>query len=275
MARRLSIQELEHAAGMLSNFGGDLVDYNGMNDLQAEMNAYDGGADDLVDFEGVSGLDESNLKTERIYRINVTNPMNTPKYFWLSGGLSIRRDKPVTVNALGADTTTSHGVILQDGYLYPDGATWAASAVANDCLLIAGDPHNYSRFRQLFEQNPLRVLGFKVASNVAAQMETSIRILRDSPFKDLQSKTIYLANFQNENNFQDKQVTVPEVFQLDNQTRVRFEIAASSAMTITLYCGANLNTATALIKKAAKAANFVEKRYAYNNLTQKRGLIGG
>lgn len=273
--KHLSIRDLENAAGMLSNYNGDLVDFNGINDARAEMNYYDGSQDDLVDFEGGTGIDETNLKTERIFRVTVTNPLNTRRKFSIGGGLDFSEDSKSTLLVQGVANTTSHGVIIGNGFIYAQGETVVEPADQATCLLVTGEPTNYSNFRRYFERNPTRVLGFKVASNVASQMEEIVDFRFSSPFRTQQSRTIYLSNYQNENTFQDKQVTVPESFQLDSLTRTIWTIVGNSSMTITFYCGASLNVAKGLDKKYMKAKSFNTQRYAYNNLTQKRGLIGG
>ena len=85
-----------------------------------------------------------------------------------------------------------------------------------------------------------------------------------------------LSNFTNEHTYQDKTVTVPAPFQLDDQMRVRFTVKATSTVTITLYCGAVANMGKFLEKRVSKA-NHTKKMMpkSYNPLAIKdRVTIG-
>lgn len=238
--RIISIDEMKKEAEMLSNYNGD-------------QSAYDGYGDDLIDFGGGrSSFGEAALGQDRKFIITVTNAVGTDASFYLNGGLEVR--------------SGDLGLPVADG---------AFLSVENTALSIVGNPKNYKSFHRFIQDNPTTVIGFQVSSTVATQLQTSVIITNQSPFSNIQDRSIFLGSAQNEGTFQDKIATIVDHFQLDDQTQVKFTIKANSTMTIILYCGSVLNTARALNKKAEIANTNVSRRMAYGNLSQKMAQIGG
>lgn len=246
----------------LSSFDGgdDFVDYAGYSDAQAEYNAYTGHNDPFVDFAGDrTSFNEAAPANERIYRMTIVNANLTDEEFYLNAGLNI--DK---IDVIGSSV---------DGLPVADGTF---TSIAGNNLTMTGNPYNFKYFHNLVQRNPIRVVGMKVASTVATQMQTSILLERHSPFKQLQSRTLFLSSYQNETVYQDKQVTIPERWQIDDQLSVKMTIKASSTLDIQLFCGAVLNPAKALFKKAFMANNNQGRRYGTLALEQKlAGVPGG
>lgn len=235
----LNIAQLERMAGAhLSNFDGDLVNYDGVSD---EWDDFSGSSADLVDFDG-SQPDEAGAffpqelnqgrSKKRIFQFTVTNAQLVDQSFYLNEGLD----------------TGIAGVILAD-----NAALVPISGVG--VIGVAGKLKNLKYLRNFIRQNPTRILGFKIASTDALQIETNVSIETESPFHQaLKSRQIVLADYQNEHTYRDKVVTVPEQFQLDEKTKVKMTVVANSSMTVTLYVGAVLNTSKALHKLAAKSS---------------------
>jgi len=103
--------------------------------------------------------------------------------------------------------------------------------------------------------NPMRVVGFKMATNDSSNFENVIQIQPLSPFKRLENRLIYLGTHRNEADFKDNLLTVREGFDFNNQTQISTTISAGASgnltyITFTLVFGAILNTAVALARKA-------------------------
>lgn len=250
------IKRLEAVAKKnLSNFDGDdLLSYSG--DIAAEFNAYTGAGDVFVDFDGNNSfLDEEGRRHERIITITIENANATDEVIRILGGL------------LSNERDLGFGFFpMVRGQLLADGNNFA---VSNNPITLTTKPNKWEYFRAFIKNNPSRCLGFKVTSTDANQIEQTILIKRESPFKNLQDRTIYLANYQNEHTFRDKQVTVPEHIQFDDQQFIETTIVANSTMTITFYFGAVLNLGKTLIKKSAIAGAMTEKRLALGILDKK------
>lgn len=256
MINAACIKRLEHVAHKnLSNYEGDeMLSYGG--DSSSEFNAYTGANDMFVDFDGNNSfIDEQARKHERIISITIENTNATDETIRILGGL------------LSSERSASlFGFPLVSGQLLLDGAN---TSVAGNPVTLTTKPVAWQYFRAFIKNNPTRCLGFKVTSTDASQIEQSVLIKRESPFKNLQDRTIYLANYQNEHTFRDKQVTVPEQIQFDDQQFIEMNVVANSTMTITFYFGAVLNLGKALYKKAAVAGANMDKRLALGILDKK------
>lgn len=241
MTKIHNIAQLERLAGAhLSHFDGnpDLVNYDGVSD---EWDDFSGPNLSLVDFDGAQP-DESGAffpqelqqgrSKKRIFQFTVSNTGLVDRDFFLNEGL---------------DTGAVGTILADNAALVPIGG---AGTIA-----VAGKLKNLKYLRAFFRQNPTRILGFKIASTDALQIETNVSIETESPFHAaLKSRQIVLADYQNEHTYRDKVVTVPEQFQLDEKTKVRMTVVANSSMTVTLYVGAVFNASKALHKLAAQAS---------------------
>ncbi len=251
--QQLAQQELSSYDGTLSNFGGSADEWN-------QFGGY--GGLDFVDFDGADGAENAagafpqevrqvQVGKRRMFQFTVTNLMpNDSQDFYLSEGLDYEQV----------------GTILED-----DAALGSIGAVGT--IDVKGLLKNIKYFRNFFRENPTRVLGFKVSATTSLQIETNVDIEVDSPFhQTLKSRQIVLADYQNENTYRDKVVTVPEQFQLDRLTKVRMTIAPDTSMTVTLYIGAVLSPSKALHKLAAKASGGVD--YSTSMLSDKAAAYG-
>lgn len=250
---------------------------NHLNKIQAlanrELSNYDGSYDefeqfsgsgasmDFVDFDGADPsetagtfpqeVEQARAGKRRMFQFTVTNADAVlSKDFYLTEGLDIAQV----------------GTILKDDVaLVPIGGVGTIS--------VKGLLKDIKYLRNYVRENPCRVLGFKVSASNSLQIETNVNVEVDSPFhQTLKSRQIVLADYQNENTFRDKVVTVPEQFQLDSMTKVRMTIAPLTTATITLYIGAVLSQTKALHKMAAKSSGNVD--YATSMLKDKAAAYG-
>lgn len=274
-----SIQQLEDAANNeLSSFdgtpqlysnsyeGGDRseANYEGGNFSEVSYDGYDDfdGDDSTLDFigkgfasnnrAGIHASFANEIAEGRHYRMRITNANATTQQIILC---------PSYINLLFG-TPLPNGVIKEGAFL----------SVAGLNLTGAGDPTPISNFLNFIHIVPTRCIGFKVTSTDALQIEESFKIKQMSPFRGLEDRSIVLANYQDENTFRDKVVTVSENFQFDDQTEIRMNIVGNSTMTLTFYCGAMLNNSRGLFQKAQKAQSYIQGK----SPNKKRfGFFGG
>jgi hypothetical protein len=163
--------------------------------------------------------------------------------------------------------------LIRDGAFQPiDPATGLPIAVDGNNPVGAGSPTTIKRFINYIRMNPTRWTAMKVKSTTATQIDQSMTVGYQSPFRTLESKVIPLAAHSSEMAFQNNVVTVPLTdynLQFDNQTTILIPIVCNSAAqthTFTLFFGVALNTAAALSTKAKEA---------YSNIAQAAANYGG
>lgn len=247
----LTLAKLEQIADEgLSNFEGQpvfLENYEGGNTSEVY---YDGpGDEDFVDFDGnstSSTIPASDIQMRfaqeiaqgRNYQFVIKNNSTVDEKFILLP--SYKHFKFLGSNSM----FMNQGVIQQGGFTGMNG----------NPLEAQGFPKPIDEFLGFVMHVPTRCLGIKLVSSDARQIETSMLIKHNSPFRELESRNILPSLYQDENTFRDKVVTIGETFQLDNQTEIEMTIVAGSTLTVTLMCGAMLNNAKALHNKAKKVA---------------------
>lgn len=193
---------------------------------------YDGYGDDHLDFGGTNVSFKDRVSSDRIFTMNVENnhSADTDVVLW-PGYTSEGR-------AAGA-------VVVTDGL---------TEIAAGKGIIGSGSPKKIANIQAFVEKNPSLVKGFKVRAKTSAdQLEQQMLIRELSPFRDLESRTIPLSAYQDENTQQEKVVTVPEEVYITNQTEVSIKILTLEKVTFTWFFGAVLNDAVALQKKHRKA----------------------
>lgn len=228
----------------------DLSSYGGRGGVQVDeevLRAYEGGGgvmreSDMFDFGGISKTFADSIKSARQFKVTITNLLATDEEIYLTPGPLYH-----------AQATIADGVLRTETNPLAAYASVAGTALA---FTSQGSPNTIENFLQFIYNNPTRLLGMKITSTLADQMEEALIIDRISPFKsNLESTPKFLASYQDENTFRDKVVTIPLMEQLDNQTVIRLNIKADSTINITFYCGAIMNQAVVLDKQARKAFN--------------------
>lgn len=212
----------KQASEDLTSFeGNDFSNPNGYG-----VRRYTGYNDDLVDFAGKGVGFADSLATNRIFTMVITNTTGVGKNILLS---------PSYVPAIGANTH-----VIKEGLII-------AGLNAN------GNPKSIDEFIAWINLNPTQVVAMRLQSNLSAQLQTTMNIVRKSPFKSLENESINIGSFVSEANNNDKLVTVNRPFQMDNQTEISLFVPDTAITTVTLFCGGVLNTAAALNNKFQKA----------------------
>jgi hypothetical protein len=136
-------------------------------------------------------------------------------------------------------------VIAKDGII---------TGVVGADLTGSGSPSPINDFLEFVYLNPTNIAGFKVSSNVPDQLAVKMTIQSVSPYRKLGDNDINLADYSSETYNNDKLLTIPESFQVDNQTDVSITIPVGARTVFTFYIGATLNNAHALTSKAKRAS---------------------
>jgi hypothetical protein len=227
----LTPKELEQLAANLSNYGGPST---------SGMMMYTGENDDMLDFEDQelgNFAGESSVARQFTFTIENKNSASVLRAKIFSG-YNIH------------NPTLSVGQ-MKDGF-FKDVAEKGTGTLDGLIGSAAGEKE-IVELLQFLLQNPSRVVGMKIQSDTALQLENDFVIKDLNPFKQTESRYIRPKNFQNQATFQDKTVVFPCELHLDNQTEVTYSFLPLSRTSITLYFGASLNTAKALKKRAQKA----------------------
>ena len=242
----MSVNDLRSFAQQnLSNFGGDDDSFEGFEG----MSFYTGDNDDFVDFGGTNRNFALESAEGREFVITLTGNA-TAGSVYIIPGLSYYNNR----GANGFINNTS-------------GKDTAGNAVTG----VQGSPSNVTDFYDFLSYNPVNLLGIKVSSSDASQLDKIIVYEEQSPFRTLQSRNINLGSISDQNTYQDKKgkVATPGLI-LSNQTRMTLPIPSSATTTITFYCGAVMNSSQALSNKRDKAQNTISTLGA----TVVKGLAG-
>lgn len=224
----LTIQELREAAkgqgSMVSMEGGLSVE------------AYTGDGDDLVDMESggnVVLMDEHGSR--RVFVLTLTNTDNQTRKALINPGIVFDPNAPD---------------IIKDGAFHAHGASLADP----QHFLGAGNPTNILKWLHFIQKNPTRIAGIRLKTSDPTQFSQVITLKRDTPWSaNTNSREIYLANFESEGQFNNKLLTVPEGFTLDNETEMTISVPGGATTTIHFYAAASLSITKAFGKKVDKA----------------------
>jgi hypothetical protein len=217
----ISIEQLEAMSKNFSNFGGDPM-------LSKDFTGYTGEGDDMLDFAGGPADSFADaVDNKRIFTMTLVNAAVATRIAYLFGGYA---------NPTGE---------IADGAFN--------DANGNAGLTGTGTPNTIANFKAYIKNNPSLLLGFRVKSTDATQMDQQITWTLLNPFKVAESRNIVIANYVDENNFNDKIATVTEGGVVSIMTQVQIPIVASSTATITAYFGPSLNNHRALENKTEKA----------------------
>jgi hypothetical protein len=242
----MSVHDLRaFAQKNLSNFNGDEDNFEGFEG----MSFYTGDNDDFVDFGGNNRNFALESAEGREFVITLTAPAEGGNVYIIPG-LSYYNNR------------TANGFLTNTG-----GKTTAGAALAS----AAGSPSNITDFYDFLSYNPVNLLGIKVSSSDASQLDKIVVYEEQSPFRVLTSRNINLGSISDQNTYQDKKgkIATPGII-LSNQTRVTLPVPGSATTTMTFYCGAVMNSSQALHNKRDKAQNSISTLGA----TVVKGLAG-
>ena len=206
-----------------------------LNDEANELSNYDGGGayfgqnDDFLDFDGKTGSFADPVTRSKTYQITIANAAGATRVALLCPGLVPNRV----------------GLIADGAFNDRDGNAGLSCS--------SGSPGTVAQFNWFIQKFPSLIVGVKLATDSVTQLDQSLTIQQESPFKIHSSKVIPFGTFQNENSFNTKILSVPEPFYMDQQTRIEVPILAGSALAMTFFVGTSLNIAKALREKTEKA----------------------
>lgn len=229
MERNFLPEELEnYAENYFSSFEGE------------ENSFYTGEDDDLLDFGGPNRSFATEADAQRIFVVNITSTFNTVKNVRLFPGYTW---KPGDVGVIDGNAIINDGVFLTDGGMQ---------------LSASGSPKTIKEFLSFIMKNPTNLAGFRVKSSDTNQVQQQLIYRELSPFKDLQSRTIDLGSYTDENTQRDGIVTVPTPNTiLSSDMTLDIPIMGNSTVTITFFCGAVLSPSVALKNKREKAGKTI------------------
>lgn len=232
LARRNNMEALEQEAmSNLSNFNGYESDYDG----------YD---DDMLDFNGENSF-QNEAASGRVFTFTITNTGDAEERFYISGGYKYKNQ----------DDTIATGV-MKDG-------AFKAIGRSTNTLTAASSPVSVDEFRRFIELNPTRVLAFKLGVSDESQIESMVlEVEKLSPFRKMGTDQIRPSVYRTEGVFQNKIITVPVGFDLNNQIAISANILPGKSVTFTVVCGAILNTAQALENKRNRATKSLRSKRA-------------
>lgn len=218
--RYIGADEMESQANNLSNYDGGYDNYGGVG-------RYTGAGDDFLDFNG-GGSFADPIAKGKIYNLTIANAANAIRTALLCPGL-IR-------NATG---------------LIADGAFNDTSG--NTGLTASGSPQSIAYFNAFVERNPTLVAGFKVSSSNISQFDQNMSIVKETPFKQHESKIINVSIYASEANPNTTLITVPEPFFMNDMTRVSYPVLPSTTVNLGLIFGTSLSMSQALVNKTSRA----------------------
>ncbi len=246
----------------------------------ADGSYYDGSKDDFICFDGAANasfLSEASA-VYRQFTFTVTNATAnsqrimlmpdykySPAYQDLIKAISemtvpvgsIDTGKPAAAVKLGL------GDIVSRGYLM-DGVSYAIGALIGSAnyVTVAGSPSTVQDFYSFVKSNPTNLLGMRISdnSNDSTQIAQVLQVVPKSPFKTLQSTPLYPSTQLTQDSFQQNVCLFDtNGIVLSDQTGIEYTIAprlsaeVPRVVSITMICGAVLNTAKALETKTSKA----------------------
>lgn len=218
-----------------------LSSFNGDQSSEFSGDEYLGYDDDFLEFDGEANSFANEVRTGRRFTITLDN---------MQAG-----DAPAIAASTNKNVILVPSFNPSGGFVIVDGGNNVpgANGEAGQNVVVSGIPESLVSLQKWIEKNPVRCLGLKIESTNVLQMGKYLTIAPKSPFRKLESENIYIQDYKDERQYQDKVATIMRPFFMDNQTDIILQLAKASITTVTFYFGAALNTAKALRKKAAAA----------------------
>lgn len=217
----------------------DLSSFDGMENFGGEF-LYTGEGDDFLDFDGEVENFSGEFNIEKQFVFSVANTA------------TVTRTAVLWAGYLKGNSTLAPGQIV-DGTFNDT----AGNAGLTGAATVSGQ--TIAEFFAYLEFNPTRIVGIKISSTSQTQIENAFTLQRLNPFRTEKSKILRPAQYQDQQVFQEKIIQFKADFQLDDQMKLTYPFVASSTTTLTWYCGASLNLAKGLAKKARKAHRNIKR----------------
>ncbi len=244
----MDLQKLEQYADRhLSSFSGfEDQNYSGFED----DGYYTGENDDLVDFGG-NASNFGQVNADKMFTLNFT---------------------------LGTVTTNSvdHKCYVMPGLKWYPGATGKGFIVGTTSIQDTAGSDALYKVQSIVPMSDLDLLYAWIAENPIqcyairiqvgtlnkVQLAEALIIRHQSAFRTMEEKYLYPSAFLDQNSFQNDTVLfeTPGLI-LSNQTQIEYNLKGipGASLTVTFFCGANINTAKALEKKVSRAGSTFSK----------------
>lgn len=239
-----------------SNYAGELQSEQSLGD-DASAN-YIGEKDPWIDFGGIAKTFADPIAKGRIYTMNFKNTHATQFATIL-----------LTPGLLGIYDTVP-GVIKSGTFLPRNASDGFDLSDPNKLCIGSGGPGSIELFKAFLQQQPLSVIGMKISASSPDQIEQNFELQRQTPFKTLETRPIFVAAHTDETANKDKVATVAEQFQLDNETQLSYLLLPNTSVVLTLFCGASLSIAKALKEKSTRAGRNIKMMGGSGNVSAAR-----
>jgi len=215
-------------------------EYPGGDGYQESFEGYDGSNDHFMDFGGANLTFANAAMSNKIFTITVTNASQAARTCYLAPGLMYMANS-------GGDGFIKTGAFNDKG--------------GNAGLTGQGSPTPIELFYSYTYKVPTSIIGIKIQSDSAAQIEQAIVIRHQSPFRELGSRNLYPTVVQNENTFREKIATLqtPDLM-ISDQVQIEVVIPAGATTTFNILCGGGHNSSKALETKRALANRNISRR---------------
>lgn len=209
-----------------------LKDFETLNSEAKKHLAGFTGGDYEADF---TGKEAPQFKNARSFTLTIANAVATTESLVIMPGIKYNMETPE--NGLIREAAVAAEFASEDG-----------TASTFSC---AGAPRDVDTFLQWVRSVPIKLIGAKVKSTVATQLDQRMYVTKQSPFvKTDKTESINLAEYVNEYAQNDKIATVRFNEQLDNQTRLTLDVVGNSTLTLTLFFGEKQNLAAMFSEQA-------------------------
>jgi len=172
--------------------------------------------------------------TQAIFQIKLNNIGADDKIIALHAGSLLTVDEIATLIGVTVDAIAKTGVVIVSNV--------TCTTKANTSL---------EHFQRYLNLNPTRIIRIKVESNEEDQLSESLVLAKYSPVMKLGSQEVIPSNAKRQSDLQTKLVLLDlPNHQLDDQTVFYTNLLAGRTLTLTLFLGAAINTASNLEQMA-------------------------
>lgn len=173
--------------------------------------------------------------TQAIFQIKLNNIDDVDHIIALHAGSFLTVTEIASLIGVSVDAIAKSGVVIVDKV--------TCATKANTLL---------EQFQRYLNLNPTRIIRMKVESNEEDQLSESLMLAKYSPVTKLGAQEIIPSNSKRQSDLQTKLVLIdlPD-HQLDDQTVFYTNLLAGRTLTLTLFLGAAINTASNLEQMAS------------------------
>jgi len=246
----MDLQALEaFAEKKLSSFDEDRSNpYSRSHFSGFEDEYYTGQGDDLVDFGG-NASNFAQITADKLFTLNLKNTSITT-----NGKIYLIPGMKWYPGAAGAGFLRANSTLV---------ATYADGTGSKTILTSAVPMADLDLLYSWIAANPILCYAIRIQASNSLQLQEAITIRHLSPFRTLDEKYLYPSAYLTQDSFQTNilMFETPGLI-LSGQTQIEMNMIADTAnatLSVTFFCGANINTAKALETKITKASGTLSK----------------